>query len=110
MQTRNVKVTTTIPAREDTVFGAEFAIFGSPRGTVVPLRVVWRYPQPGIIDPRTSIAKFVDEYMDDVELGSNRTWYWKLGGRETLVPGVWTFELWQGNRKLVSQEFTLVRP
>jgi hypothetical protein len=111
MRTRNVKVTTVIPARDRTVFGAEFSIIGWPNGTRVPLKVVWRYPSPGIIDPRTSIAKMIDEYIDDsATIGTQHTWYWQLGGPETLLPGVWTIELWDGNRMLVSQDFTLVRP
>ena len=28
----------------------------------------------------------------------------------TLVPGVWTFEVWNGNRKLLEKKFTVYKP
>jgi hypothetical protein len=110
-RTKNIEVTTVIPAREGIIFGATFSIIGSPKNHLVPLRIVWRYPSPGIIDPRTAAPKFVDEYTTQAAIGNNDyTLYWTLGGQETQIPGVWTLEVWHLNRKLASQNFTLTQP
>lgn len=107
---RNIEVTTLIPARNDTFFGLEGVLVGSPKGERVPVRVVWRYPEPGLTNPQTGVTKYVDDYTDYRIIGDTFTYYWFLGNDWTLVPGVWTFELWYGDRRLVSQRFTLVRP
>src|SRR5262245_5425425 len=44
---RFLRAATTIPMNVK-VFGADFDISGSPRGATKQLRVVWRYPSPGI--------------------------------------------------------------
>jgi Domain of unknown function (DUF3859) len=107
---RNVEVTTLIPARKDTVFGVEGMVVGSPNGASVPVRVVWRYPEPGLTNPDTGITKYLDDYTERRTIGQSVTYYWNLGSEWTLVPGVWTLELYQGERLLLTQRFTLVRP
>ena len=107
---RNVAITTLIPATEDTVFGIEGMIVGSPNGARVPVRVVWRYPAPGLRNPDTGVTKYVDDYTEPRTIGQSVTYYWTLGGEWTLVPGVWVLELYQGDRMLMSQKFHLVKP
>jgi hypothetical protein len=109
-ESRLVKATTVIPMNDNTVFGTTMSVLGSPNGAPVSVRVVWRYPSPGIVDPRTSVGKLTDEYSHQTAIGNDLTLYWTLGARdETHVPGVWTLEVWDGNRRLFTQQFTLVR-
>jgi len=100
---------TTITAKLNTVFGLDVMIEGTPRGKVVPVRIVWRYPDPGLRNPETGKTKFVDDYMDRREIGKKSTFYWMLGQEWALVPGTWIFELWYENRVLVRQAFKLER-
>jgi hypothetical protein len=109
-EVRNVEITTLIPARKDTVFGIEGMVVGSPNGASVPVRVVWRYPEPGLTNPATGITKYVDDYTERRTIGQSVTYYWNLGSEWTLVPGVWVLELYQGDRRLLTQKFTLVQP
>ena len=51
-------------------------------------------PREGSPYPRTGYNSYSD-YSFDVP--------------EDLVPGLWTFELWDENRKLIEQKFTVVK-
>ena len=102
-----VRRTTTIPGRKDTVFGAEAEFIGSPKGRKVEVRIVWRYPEPGLRNPATGKTTLVDEYSQARVIGERAWFYWNLAEEWTLVPGEWKFEIWQGDRKLATQNFLL---
>lgn len=104
---QNVEATTQIPAKLGTFFGVSAIVRGAPKGKSVKLKIMWHYPQPGLLNPQTGTAKLSDEYNDTEIIGSDFKLYWQLGEEWTLVPGIWTLEVWSGNRKLVSQNFTL---
>ncbi len=106
---RNTEITTLIRAKVNMFFGLEGTVFGSPNGTRIPVKIVWRYPQPGIINPVTGTPKLTDEYMDATLIGRKFRYFWELTRDWQIVPGVWTFEMWYQGRKLVSQNFTLVK-
>jgi hypothetical protein len=101
--------TTRIVAKDGVVFGLDLVVHGSPRGRTIPVRVVWRYPEPGLRNPSTRDVKFRDEYDDKQTIGTEGTYYWTLGDEWTRVPGDWTFELWYNGRMLTSKTFTLVK-
>jgi hypothetical protein len=100
----------TIPARLGTVIGAELTIVGAPRRGKVPLKVVWRYPEPGLVNPESKSASATDEYNDTQLVGEKFPIIWGLTQEWHLMPGDWTLEVWHGERKLVTQVFTLVKP
>jgi len=104
-----VSVSKNISIKVGTVFGVQVHIIGKPAGAKVPIRVIWRYPEPGIKSPTTGTTKFSDEYTDSRTIGSRPLFYWKLGEEYVLVPGIWTLELWQGDRKLLAQDFVLTK-
>jgi len=104
---KNVKVGTQIEARTGTVIGAEVTIVGTPRRGKVPLRVVWRYPAPGLTNPETKTTTTSDEYADTQLIGEKFPIVWGLTQDWHVVPGTWTLEVFQGDRKLVTQEFQL---
>ena len=106
---RNTEITTLIPAKVNMFFGLEGTVIGAPKGTGIPVRIVWRYPQPGLKNPAGGAAKLIDEYMDSAVIGKNFQFFWQLTRDWQIVPGVWTFEMWYQGRKLVSQNFTLVK-
>ncbi len=106
---KSVSVTKNISIKLGTVFGVQVHIIGKPAGANVPIRIIWRYPEPGLKSPTTGTTKFSDEYTDSRRIGASPIFYWKLGEEWVLVPGIWTLELWQGDRKLLAQEFVLTK-
>ena len=107
---KSVAVTTKIEAKTETTIGVELTIVGVPRRHKVPLKTVWRYPEPGLTNPDTKLTKLSDEYLNTQEIGVAFPAFWGLTQDWHLVPGTWTLEVWYGDRKLLSQEFQVVRP
>lgn len=107
---KNVKVGTQIDLKLGIIIGVELTVIGSPRRGKVPLRVVWHYPEPGLTNPDTKTAKKSDEYTDTQLIGDKFPIFWGLTQDWHLVPGTWTLEVWQGDRKLATQTFELKRP
>ena len=105
-----VDVTRNIPAKDGTLFGVEVAVVGGPKGSKAPVKILWRYPQPGLKSPTTGTTKFTDEYVDTVTIGNTFEFHWSLGAEWTLVPGTWTLEVSQDDRKLLVQDFVLTKP
>ena len=91
-------------------FGVRFRTAGTPRGAEATLRSVWKIPDPGIHNPtngttfRESVATFT------AAIGGV---HWRGYGFDQpweVVPGVWTIEIWQGDRKLLERSFTIGPP
>jgi len=101
-----VSVSKNISIKVGTVFGVQVHIIGKPAGANVPIRIIWRYPEPGLKSPTTGTTKFSDEHTDSRAIGTSPVFYWKLGEEWVLVPGIWTLELWQGDRKLLAQDLS----
>ena len=106
---KSLKVGGRIEAKLGTVIGAELTIVGAPRRGKVPLKVVWRYPAPGLTNPESKANKSSDEYTDTQLIGEKFPIFWGLTQDWHLVPGTWTLEIFHGERRLVSQPFELVK-
>jgi len=104
-----VSVSKNISIKLGTVFGVQVRIIGKQAGAKAPIRVIWRYQQPGLKNPITGKTKFSDEYTDSRPIGESPVFYWNLAEEWTLVPGTWTLELWQDDRKLLVQDFVLTK-
>ena len=94
-------------ARVGIGFGVRFRSTGEPRGAKATLRSVWKIPEPGIHNPnngntyRESVVDFT------TAIGSV---HWRGYGFDQpweVVPGTWTIEIWQGDRKLLEHSFTI---
>jgi hypothetical protein len=107
---KNLAVGAAIPLKLGTVIGAELTVIGSPRRGKVPLRVVWRYPAPGLVNPQTRETRMSDEYADTQLVGEKFPVFWGLTQEWHLVRGTWTLEVWHGDRKLVDQPFQVGTP
>jgi len=94
-------------ARVGIGFGVRFRSAGEPRGAQATLRSVWKIPEPGIRNPEngTTYRESVTEFTTAVGgvhwrgYGFDKAW--------EVVPGVWTIEIWQGDRKLLEHSFTV---
>jgi hypothetical protein len=96
-----------VPAREGIRFGTRFRVVGSPAQQTVTLRSVWRIPEPGIRNPtsgilyRDSMAEFTTTIGALYMRGFSFSAAWQI------LCGDWIQEVWFGERKLLSQTFTV---
>jgi hypothetical protein len=103
--------TTKIPALPGTRFGIRYVLHGASAGGYAGIREVWRFPEPGLTNPKT--GKTFHEQLNraiaqvtDKEIFSG----WALLYDWELVPEIWTFEVWTGDRLLLKQRFDVNHP
>lgn len=96
-----------VPARPGIRFGTRFRVMGSPSGQSVTIRSVWRIPEPGIRNLKT--GKLYRESIFDTraKLGSARVLGYSFSSVAGIICGDWIQEVWVGDRKLLSQTFTI---
>lgn len=105
-----IQKTTTIPVALGTSFGFRYVVVGQPNDAAVALRVVSHYPSPGLRDPATGNTYMRSEYSVQKKLGVETYKGYSFEHAWEQVAGTWTFEVWQGDRKLGAQSFTVVKP
>jgi hypothetical protein len=94
-------------ARVGIGFGVRFRSFGARDGERAVLRSVWQIPEPGIVNPndgktyRQSVAEF------DTTIGTDHVRGYSFDEPWEVVPGTWTLEIWQGDRKLLEKSFEI---
>jgi Domain of unknown function (DUF3859) len=107
---RDIKLEPQPPAMGAAVgvgFGVRFRSFGERAGERAMLRSVWKIPAPGIVDPATgkvfgeSIAEFA------TTIGITHFRGYSFAEPWEVVPGTWTLEIWQGDRKLLEKSFEI---
>lgn len=106
---RLVEQTETIPARMGVDFGFRYKVYGAP-GATATLRMLTIPPAPGIHNPQTGNTTARGEYTTTVTSGDTKYKGYGFDHSWELVPGLWTFEIWEGDRKLASQSFKVVAP
>jgi hypothetical protein len=102
--------TTTIPARVGTRFGLQFRLVGEPEGGMVEIRMVTRFPNGGLRNPKTQQLRHQSEYVVNGVIGESRHRSFTFDDSWEAVPGSWVFEFWQGQHKLAEQVFNVVKP
>ncbi|MBL0897648.1 MAG: DUF3859 domain-containing protein [Reyranella sp.] len=102
--------TSRVPARVGVRFGVRFDVIGAPERAIVPLRAIWRFPAPGLRDPRS--GKVYTESVENFRspIGEPRQRGYGLDNDWELVPGEWTFEILYVERRLLSHTFTVYKP
>jgi len=94
-------------ARVGIGFGVRFRSTGEPRGAQATLRSVWKIPAPGIHNPNNDIT-YRESVVDfTTAIGSVHWRGYGLDQPWEVVPGTWTIEIWQGERKLLERSFTI---
>lgn len=102
--TQLTKSTTKVPLQKGIRFGLKYTVVGTPAGADVPIRIVLRYPPPGLRKPGASSPIPSDAETVTAKLGAPGFVDYAPG---ELVPGQWTYEFWSGKKKLAEQAFTL---
>ena len=103
----HVSTTTNVPAKLGLHFGFRYRLIGLPEGQVVELRKITLFPvammPPGATQPITrSIYSFRRTIGPVTYTG------YGFDEASELIPGTWSFQIWQANRMLAEQNFEIV--
>jgi hypothetical protein len=106
----HLETTRTVAAKIGARFGFRYHVTGTPPGVYAPLKMVWKFPPPGIVgsDPTHPVQLEVVEF--DATSNDNYVITMSLESASDLVPGIWTFEIWSGDQKLTEQNFEILAP
>jgi hypothetical protein len=107
---KKIEDTTTVHARIGVEFGIQYVIVGVPKGAQVPIRIVNIYPRQGLRNPKTRETFRRAEIVRNKIVGDVVYTGYAFENAWEIVPGIWKFELWDKNRKLAEQRFTVTRP
>ena len=108
--TKLVAPTTRIEAKIGVHFGIRYRLVGRPSGSTIKLTSVTQYPAPGLKNPKADSSQLRGEHSLFATIGPVNYRGYVFEHDWEIVPGTWTFELWDGKRKLVSQTFDVVKP
>jgi hypothetical protein len=101
--------TSASPGRLGVRFGFRYTASGTGSGQVTLTKLI-HLPAPGIRNPQTGNVTMTDRSTIQTTLGANRYAGYSFDDAWEIVPGIWTVELWAGDRKLASQNFNIVKP
>lgn len=94
-----------IPHIQGSRFGLSYRLTGARGKTIIKLRHMRYLPEDKVRENRNIpevLTTTLDRYADDETLIGV-----VLGDEIQSPPGVWRFEVWQGNRKLLEKNFTV---
>jgi hypothetical protein len=100
-------LTTKVPARLGIRFGTRFRVVGAPANQTVTLRSIWRIPEPGIQKPETGTLYRQSIAESENAIGALTMRGYTFDAHWEIRCGEWIQEVWFGNRKLLSQTFTV---
>lgn len=100
--------TDTIPAQVGIKFGFRYILGGEPDGGRVRIKQVTIYPTAGITNPKTGLL-YTHSFTATYGIGPRPIFAgYDIDAPWEMVPGVWTIQLWVGEKKLAEQNFTVV--
>ncbi len=104
-----LETTTTVPARLGVSFGLEYRLTGGAEGSMATIQIAVVPPKAGLLNPATQRRLYRETWRpSSVVIGAPTVIGYSLERDWEVVPGLWKFEIWQGNRKLGEQTFCLV--
>ena len=107
---RDVRLSPAPPAASARVgvgFGVRFRTFGARDGERAMLRSVWKIPPPGIVNPNDGKTYLESAADFATTIGTNHLRGYTFEQPWEVVPGTWTLEIWQGDRKLLEKSFEI---
>jgi hypothetical protein len=107
---RHAATTTTVPAQIGVHFGFRYHISGQPAGEQIVLKKVVIYPEGGIKSPKSPSPLLKNEYELTRKIGETAYTDYAFDDPWELVPGTWTMQLWDGDRKLAEKIFVVTAP
>jgi hypothetical protein len=91
-------------------FGFRYRVTGSREGAIMPVTVVAKFPAPGVLGRSAPVPVLTDSYTQLATVGKEDFLTWTFEMKSDLVPGIWTFEIWSGGKKLTEQSFEVILP
>jgi hypothetical protein len=107
---RRATATTAVPAQIGTRFGFEYKIIGTPAGKPVSFTKVTVFPQEGLRSPTVAQPLQHSDMTVTSKIGETSYVGYRFDDPWELVPGPWRIELWDGDRKVAEQTFTVTAP
>lgn len=102
------EATTTVPAEAGVKFGMKFRVIGDPDGKPITMRKVMVYPQPGLRAPNAPEPLLRSEERISPIIGQTVYTGFEFDDPWEQVPGVWRMQVWQDDRMLAEQRFTVL--
>ena len=100
-------ITNRIPAKVGIKFGFRYIIVGEPLDSRVTLKAVIVYPPAGVVSPKSGLLHTIS-YPKPGQIGANVSFVgYSADEAWELVPGIWTVQLWLGDKKFAEQTFTM---
>ena len=109
-ETRLLVPTTQVEAKLGVHFGMRYRVVGTPNLATVKLVSVTQYPVPGLRNPKNDKPQTRGEHSLLATIGQINYRGYVFEHDWEMIAGTWTFELWDGQRKLASQNFTVTKP
>lgn len=103
------RATRRIPGELGMRFGYQFEVVGYPQGAETTLRFVTRFPRP-MRNPNTGRSARTTEQMRRTYVGETSYRGYRFDEPWEIIPGDWTFEIWDGDVRLSSVTLTVVAP
>ena len=108
--TRLLVSTTRVEAKLGMHFGMRYRVVGTPNLATIKLVSVTQYPAPGLKNPKGDKPQTRGEHSLFATIGQINYRGYMFEHEWEMVAGAWTLELWDGQRKLASQTFTVTKP
>jgi hypothetical protein len=107
---RRETATTNVPAQIGVRFGFEYKLVGKPAGKTFSLKKVTVFPPEGLRSPTVAQPLQHSDTTVTAKLGEKTYVGYRFDDPWELVPGPWRIELWDGDRKVAEQAFTVTAP
>jgi hypothetical protein len=99
--------TNTIPAKLGTKFGFRYRIVGSSWGAPIAIKVVTLYPPAGAVSPKMGLIHSAS-LLKTAHIGASNAIAYSADEPWEMVPGVWTIQLWIGDKKFAERTFNMI--
>ena len=99
-----------IPSQLGITFGFRYKVIGSPHNMPIDLRTLVVFPAHGLWPSLSTKPIPQVEFIQYTKIGEMGFASYTLENNFELVRGAWAIEIWYADRKLGTQNFTLVDP
>ena len=106
---RHAATTSTVPAQLGVEFGLRYRVVGKPVGSPIKIERVRLLPAPGFEQPDAKDAIRRLERVDDTTVGGTVFAEYGFDDPWELITGPWILEFWNGDSKIFTQTFTVVK-
>jgi hypothetical protein len=89
-------------------FGVRYLV-GGPTETNVELKLAIRFPDTGLLDPKTGARYFQTEHSVVMQTGGPGYWEYHLENDWEIVTGIWQFEFWSHTGRLAVERFCVIK-